>query len=80
MIILLKYKNRLIIFQCQLIEDIDENTKIFYGKGKAPMPIVDPRDFVVINRIYKIENGYFLLSINLSMLSKVSGTRKMSSS
>lgn len=44
------------------METIDENTKIFYGRGKAPVFFVDPRDFVFLSRIYKTDFGYMVVS------------------
>lgn len=45
-----------------MLEQVDESTKIFYGRGKAPVFFVDPRDFVVASKIYKIDNGYMIVS------------------
>lgn len=36
---------------------MDENTYIYYFRGKAPVMFVDGRDFCVLTKIIKLDEG-----------------------
>ncbi|CAD8137885.1 unnamed protein product [Paramecium octaurelia] len=44
----------------RVIEQLDQNTTIYYARGKPPVFIVDARDFCVITRVYKLGDGHYL--------------------
>ncbi|CAD8144014.1 unnamed protein product [Paramecium octaurelia] len=44
----------------KLIEKVDQNTFIFYAKGKPPTFFVDPRDFCMVSRVYKLGENHFM--------------------
>ncbi|CAD8150004.1 unnamed protein product [Paramecium pentaurelia] len=44
----------------RIIEKIDQNTTIYYARGKPPIFIVDARDFCMITRIYKLGDSHYL--------------------
>lgn len=60
MILILRKYNCWNIFKGRILEKIDQNTTIYYARGKPPIFIVDARDFCLITRIYKLGDGHYL--------------------
>lgn len=48
------------IIKGRILEKIDQNTTIYYARGKPPIFIVDARDFCLITRIYKLGDCHYL--------------------